>query len=51
LLKMDKWFKSGTLKRPASRIEIRTTELAAMEIPVDQQDEMKCKGRPIGLFS
>ncbi|GBM05254.1 hypothetical protein AVEN_181634-1 [Araneus ventricosus] len=35
---MDKWLKTGTLKRSASRTEIRNTNLAAMEITVDQQD-------------
>ncbi|GBN07727.1 hypothetical protein AVEN_251407-1 [Araneus ventricosus] len=35
---MDKWLKTGTLKRSASRTEIRTTDLVAMEITVDQQD-------------
>ncbi|GBM82946.1 hypothetical protein AVEN_30710-1 [Araneus ventricosus] len=33
---MDKWLKTGTLKRSASRTEIRTTDLAAMGITVDQ---------------
>ncbi|GBN15429.1 hypothetical protein AVEN_258720-1 [Araneus ventricosus] len=36
---MDKLLKTGTLKRSASRNEIRTTDLAAMEITVDQQDD------------
>ncbi|GBM03328.1 hypothetical protein AVEN_256878-1 [Araneus ventricosus] len=36
---MDKWLKTGTFKRSASRTEIRTTDLAAMEITVDQQDD------------
>ncbi|GBO38765.1 hypothetical protein AVEN_160235-1 [Araneus ventricosus] len=36
---MDKWLKTGTLKRSASRTEIRTTDLTAMEITVDQQDD------------
>ncbi|GBL81576.1 hypothetical protein AVEN_93378-1 [Araneus ventricosus] len=36
---MDKWLKTGTLKKSASRTEIRTTDLAAMEITVDQQDD------------
>ncbi|GBL98776.1 SCAN domain-containing protein 3 [Araneus ventricosus] len=36
---MYKWLKTGTLKRSASRSEIRTTDLAAMEITVDQQDD------------
>ncbi|GBM30146.1 hypothetical protein AVEN_78535-1 [Araneus ventricosus] len=34
---MDKWLKTETLKRSASRTEIRTT--AAMEITVDQKDD------------
>ncbi|GBM06064.1 hypothetical protein AVEN_49443-1 [Araneus ventricosus] len=36
---MDKWLKTGTLKRSASRTEIRTTDLAATEIIVDQQND------------
>ncbi|GBN42080.1 hypothetical protein AVEN_125255-1 [Araneus ventricosus] len=36
---MDKWLKTGTLKRSAPRTEIRTTDLAAMGITVDQQDD------------
>ncbi|GBN82281.1 Zinc finger MYM-type protein 6 [Araneus ventricosus] len=36
---MDKWLKTGTLMRAASRIEIRITDSAAMEITVDQQDD------------
>ncbi|GBM56675.1 hypothetical protein AVEN_154225-1 [Araneus ventricosus] len=50
---MDQWLKTGTLKRSASKTEIRTTDLAAMEITVDQQDDNheKCKGRLIGLLS
>ncbi|GBL93772.1 Zinc finger BED domain-containing protein 5 [Araneus ventricosus] len=36
---MYKWLKTGTLKRSASRTEIRTTDLAAMEITGDQQDD------------
>ncbi|GBN19414.1 hypothetical protein AVEN_138157-1 [Araneus ventricosus] len=37
---MGKWLKTGTLKRSASRTEkIRTTNLATMEITVDQQDD------------
>ncbi|GBO22785.1 hypothetical protein AVEN_189238-1, partial [Araneus ventricosus] len=36
---MDKLSKTGTLKKSASRNEIRTTDLAAMEITVDQQDD------------
>ncbi|GBO14751.1 hypothetical protein AVEN_182030-1 [Araneus ventricosus] len=49
---MDQWLKTGTLKKSASKTEIRTTDLAAMEITVDQQDDNheKCKGRLIGLF-
>ncbi|GBL82304.1 hypothetical protein AVEN_252471-1 [Araneus ventricosus] len=35
---MDQWLKTGTLKRSASRTEIRTTDFAAMEITVNQQD-------------
>ncbi|GBL53472.1 hypothetical protein AVEN_134687-1 [Araneus ventricosus] len=36
---MGKWLKTRTLKRSTSRTEIRTTDLAAMEITVDQQDD------------
>ncbi|GBO16569.1 hypothetical protein AVEN_250829-1 [Araneus ventricosus] len=36
---MDKWLKTGNLKKSASRTEIRTTDLAAMEITVYQQDD------------
>ncbi|GBM13198.1 hypothetical protein AVEN_214917-1 [Araneus ventricosus] len=36
---MDKWLKTGTLERSASKTEIRTTDLAAMAITVDQQDD------------
>ncbi|GBM72236.1 hypothetical protein AVEN_83913-1 [Araneus ventricosus] len=36
---MDKLLKTGTVKRSASRNEIRTTDLAALEITVDQQDD------------
>ncbi|GBN63335.1 hypothetical protein AVEN_47466-1 [Araneus ventricosus] len=36
---MDKWLKTGTLKRSASRTGIRTTDLAAVGITVDQQDD------------
>ncbi|GBN57124.1 Zinc finger BED domain-containing protein 5 [Araneus ventricosus] len=36
---MDKWLKTGTLKRSASRPESRTTDLAVTEITVDQQDD------------
>ncbi|GBO17278.1 hypothetical protein AVEN_40869-1 [Araneus ventricosus] len=36
---MDKWLKTETLKGSASRTEIRTTDLAAMEITVGQQDD------------
>ncbi|GBM20233.1 Zinc finger BED domain-containing protein 5 [Araneus ventricosus] len=43
---MDKWLKAGTLKRSASRTEIRTTDLAAMEITVDQQDDKHEVQRP-----
>ncbi|GBM31957.1 Zinc finger BED domain-containing protein 5 [Araneus ventricosus] len=43
---MDKWLKTGTLKRSASRIEIRTTDLAAVEITVDQQDDNHEMKRP-----
>ncbi|GBM81414.1 hypothetical protein AVEN_207367-1, partial [Araneus ventricosus] len=43
---MNKWLKTGTLKRSASRTEIRTTDLAAMEITVDQQDDNHEVQRP-----
>ncbi|GBM86109.1 hypothetical protein AVEN_122834-1 [Araneus ventricosus] len=43
---MEKWLKTGTLKRYASRTEIRTTVLAAMEITVDQQDNNHELRRP-----
>ncbi|GBO08505.1 hypothetical protein AVEN_45053-1 [Araneus ventricosus] len=43
---MDKWLKTGTLERSASRNEIRTTDLAAMEITVDQQDDNHEMQRP-----
>ncbi|GBN32554.1 hypothetical protein AVEN_239074-1 [Araneus ventricosus] len=43
---MDKWLKTGTLKRSASKTEIRTTDLAAMEITVDQQDDNHEMQRP-----
>ncbi|GBM46322.1 hypothetical protein AVEN_195274-1 [Araneus ventricosus] len=36
---MYKRFKTGTLTRSASRTEIRTTDLTAVEITVDQQDD------------
>ncbi|GBL55195.1 hypothetical protein AVEN_255498-1 [Araneus ventricosus] len=36
---MDKRFKNGTRKRSASRTEIRTTDLTAIEITVDHQDD------------
>ncbi|GBO29291.1 hypothetical protein AVEN_150935-1, partial [Araneus ventricosus] len=36
---MDKRFKTGTLKRSASRTEIRTTDFTAIEITVDQHDD------------
>ncbi|GBM87765.1 hypothetical protein AVEN_171191-1 [Araneus ventricosus] len=39
---MDKWLKTGTLKRSASRTEIRTTDLAT----VDQQDDNHEVQRP-----
>ncbi|GBM49082.1 hypothetical protein AVEN_266440-2 [Araneus ventricosus] len=44
---MDKLLKTGTLKRSASRTEIRATDLAAMEITVDQQDDNHEVQRPI----
>ncbi|GBN75586.1 hypothetical protein AVEN_52842-1 [Araneus ventricosus] len=43
---MDKWLKTGTLKRSASRTEIRPTDLAAMRITVDQQDDSHEVQRP-----
>ncbi|GBM25409.1 hypothetical protein AVEN_245818-1 [Araneus ventricosus] len=43
---MDKWLKTGILKRSISRTEIRTTDLAAMEITVDQQDDNHEVQRP-----
>ncbi|GBM32943.1 hypothetical protein AVEN_268862-1 [Araneus ventricosus] len=43
---MDRWLKTGTLKRSVSRTEIRTTDLAAMEITVDQQDDNHEVQRP-----
>ncbi|GBM20101.1 hypothetical protein AVEN_268420-1 [Araneus ventricosus] len=43
---MDKWLKTGTLKRSASRTEIRTTDLAAMDITVDQQGDNHEVQRP-----
>ncbi|GBL79385.1 hypothetical protein AVEN_92574-1 [Araneus ventricosus] len=43
---MDKWLKTGTLKRSASRTEIRTTDLAAMGITVDQKDDNHEVQRP-----
>ncbi|GBN37655.1 hypothetical protein AVEN_186807-1, partial [Araneus ventricosus] len=36
---MDKRFKTGTRKRSISRTEIRTTDLTAIEITVDQQGD------------
>ncbi|GBN11077.1 Zinc finger BED domain-containing protein 5 [Araneus ventricosus] len=49
---MDKWLKTGTLKRSASRTEIRTSDLAAIElIWISKMIIMKCKGRLIDLFS
>ncbi|GBM85303.1 hypothetical protein AVEN_231121-1 [Araneus ventricosus] len=48
---MDKWLKTGTLKRSASRTQIRTTDLAAMELTwISKMIIMKCKGRLICLF-
>ncbi|GBM78539.1 hypothetical protein AVEN_244620-1 [Araneus ventricosus] len=44
---MDKWLKTGT--RLASRTEIRTTDLAAMETTVDQQDDNHDLQRPTDL--
>ncbi|GBO45807.1 hypothetical protein AVEN_267854-1 [Araneus ventricosus] len=43
---MDKLLKIGTFKRSASRTEIRATDLAAMEITVDQQDDNHEVQRP-----
>ncbi|GBL78874.1 hypothetical protein AVEN_48858-1 [Araneus ventricosus] len=43
---MEKWLKTGAPKRPASRTEIRTTDLAAMEITVDRQDDNHEMQRP-----
>ncbi|GBN28224.1 hypothetical protein AVEN_198913-1 [Araneus ventricosus] len=43
---MDKWLKTGTLERSASRTAILTTDLAAMEITVDQQDDNHEVQRP-----
>ncbi|GBN29472.1 hypothetical protein AVEN_151830-1 [Araneus ventricosus] len=43
---MDKWLKTGILKRSASITEIRTTDLSAMEITVDQQDDNHEVERP-----
>ncbi|GBM09809.1 hypothetical protein AVEN_234643-1 [Araneus ventricosus] len=36
---MDKWLKTGTLKRSTSRTEIQTIDLAVMGIAVDQQGD------------
>ncbi|GBO16260.1 hypothetical protein AVEN_246838-1 [Araneus ventricosus] len=48
---MDMWLKTGTLKRLASRTEIRSTDLVAMEILwISKMIIMKCKVRLIGLF-
>ncbi|GBN45631.1 hypothetical protein AVEN_272449-1 [Araneus ventricosus] len=50
---MDKWLKTGTLQRKtsASTTEIRTTDLAAMELTwISKMIIMKCKGRLIDLF-
>ncbi|GBL95495.1 hypothetical protein AVEN_54104-1 [Araneus ventricosus] len=43
---MGKWLKTGTLERSASRNEILTTDLSAMEITVDQQDDNHEVQRP-----
>ncbi|GBL97448.1 hypothetical protein AVEN_170545-2 [Araneus ventricosus] len=43
---MDKWLKTGILRRSASRTEIRTIDLAAMEIIVYQQDDNHKVQRP-----
>ncbi|GBM94746.1 hypothetical protein AVEN_66040-1 [Araneus ventricosus] len=43
---VDKWLKTGTLKRSASVTEIRTTDSAALEISVDQQDDNHEVQRP-----
>ncbi|GBM87767.1 hypothetical protein AVEN_171193-1 [Araneus ventricosus] len=43
---MEKWLKTGAPKRSASRTEIRTTDLAAMEITVDRQDDNHEMQRP-----
>ncbi|GBM35620.1 hypothetical protein AVEN_244509-1 [Araneus ventricosus] len=43
---MDKWLKTGTLKRSASRTEIRTRDLGAMEITVDHQEDNHEVPRP-----
>ncbi|GBM83380.1 hypothetical protein AVEN_65644-1 [Araneus ventricosus] len=49
---MDKWLKTRTLKRSASRTEIKSTDLATMEIAVDQQDDNHEVQRPTDcLFS
>ncbi|GBN18287.1 hypothetical protein AVEN_160370-1 [Araneus ventricosus] len=43
---MEKWLKTGTLKRSTFRTKIRTTDLAAMEITVDQQGDNHEMQRP-----
>ncbi|GBM32171.1 hypothetical protein AVEN_136722-1 [Araneus ventricosus] len=43
---MEKWLKTGAPKRSASRTEIRTTDLAAMEITVYWQDDNHEMQRP-----
>ncbi|GBM13691.1 hypothetical protein AVEN_148209-1 [Araneus ventricosus] len=51
---MDKWLKTGTLQRTrsASTTEIRTTDLAAMELTwISKMIIMKYKGPLIDLFS
>ncbi|GBN92534.1 hypothetical protein AVEN_61936-1 [Araneus ventricosus] len=42
----SEWLKTGSLKISASRTEIRTTDLAAMEITVDRQDDNHELQRP-----
>ncbi|GBM66877.1 hypothetical protein AVEN_213369-1 [Araneus ventricosus] len=43
---MEKWLKTGTLKRSESRTKIRTTDLAGMKITVNQQDDNHEVQRP-----
>ncbi|GBL74147.1 hypothetical protein AVEN_231036-1 [Araneus ventricosus] len=43
---MDKWLKTGTLKRSTSRTETRTTDLAAMEITGNHRDYNREVQRP-----